>query len=234
MFTVYQSANIFTVVSAFLEGCVAVIFKKVQKTCVLWMAADLCGPLGDVIQQNLKSGHAVSEVSLEHPTACCWHLLKPIHDSFIMINAQWTFEIKVANGHSLSQPNLELFLIWKEETSGTQTSEKEMRMLLCMNFILQQLQTDSVGLARKIQLSWHEMWYNTGVEIDAQGQQLWYRRALYLQYLQHTLCEALVFVCVDNMLDHHPKQVSHAWHIHATQCPLTNCTFTLLCAHFQN
>lgn len=89
------------------------------------MAADLCGPLGDVIQQNLKSGHAVSEVSLEHPTACCWHLLKPIHDSFIMINAQWTFEIKVANGNSLSQPNLEFFLIWREETSGAQASENE-------------------------------------------------------------------------------------------------------------
>lgn len=44
------------------------------------MAADLRAPLGDVIQQNLKSGHAVSEEdSLEHPTACYWHLLKPNH-----------------------------------------------------------------------------------------------------------------------------------------------------------
>lgn len=57
------------------------------------MAADMWDPLGDVIQQNLESGHAASEDdSLEHPTACCWHLFKPSHASFIMINRHWFFQ----------------------------------------------------------------------------------------------------------------------------------------------
>lgn len=150
------STNIFTAMLAFLKGPIEVI-SKIQKTFTLWMAADLCGPLGDVIQQNLKSGHAVSEVSLEHPTACYWHLLKPIHDSFVMINIHCTFQIK-ENGHSLKslQPNLVLFF--------SEYLEKGIRMLLCMNTILQQLQADPVGQERTVQLSWHEMW-NSSVEI---------------------------------------------------------------------
>lgn len=37
--------------SAFLKGPIEVIW-KIPKTFILRMAADLCGPLGDVILQN--------------------------------------------------------------------------------------------------------------------------------------------------------------------------------------
>lgn len=80
-------------------------FKTLKKnkdfTFIFWIAAYLCGPLADVIQQNVKSGHAVSEDSLEHPTACYWCLLKSNQASCIMINTQWTFETKVTNEHPL-------------------------------------------------------------------------------------------------------------------------------------
>lgn len=60
-----------------------------DSTFISWVAADLCAPLGDVIQQNLNLGHAVSEEdSLEHPITCYQHLLKPNPVSFIMIKSE--------------------------------------------------------------------------------------------------------------------------------------------------
>lgn len=185
---IHWSTNIFTVVSAFLKGPIEVI-SKIQKTFALWMAADLCGPLGEVIQQNLKSGHAVSEVSLEHPTACYWHLLRTNHSSFVIIYTHWTCKIK-ENGHSQKS-------IWSNLVFFSEYLEKGIRMLLYMNIILQQLQADPVGQERKFQLSWHQMLNSSGVEIDVM--QLWCTRTLCLQYLQHTLGEPLVVVCVENI-----------------------------------
>lgn len=87
---------------------------------------------GDVIHWSLKLRQAATEVSLEHPTACYWHLLKPMRGTFIIINAQWTVshpKRKVPFAIKSLIPDSQN--IWEVGTSGAPTLEKDIMMLLC-------------------------------------------------------------------------------------------------------